>query len=137
MQQSENTVQSPNAVPMTSQRRSLWVNIETALVECHLFAQSIYTKDLVIDWCWASVLHDLPALNPQCAAMLAQHWTEIWWLDLHPLYEVQHRQVLNERWSAPAMVMEEKHVEDIFLYLSPWFFPNYILDISYYILNIS
>ena len=40
MQQSEMTVQSPNAVSMTVQRRRLWVNIETALVECHV-AQSI------------------------------------------------------------------------------------------------
>ena len=29
-----NTVQSPNGV-------SMWVNIETALVECHVFAQSM------------------------------------------------------------------------------------------------
>ena len=41
IQQSENTVQSPNAVSMTDQRGSLWVNIETAFGECHLFAQSI------------------------------------------------------------------------------------------------
>ena len=33
MQQSEKTVQSPNAVSMTGQRRRLWVNIETVLVE--------------------------------------------------------------------------------------------------------
>ena len=39
MQPSENTIglQSPNAVSMTGQRRRLWVNIETALVECHVF----------------------------------------------------------------------------------------------------
>ena len=42
VQQSENTVQSPNAVSMTGQRRRLWVNIETALSECHVFDQSIY-----------------------------------------------------------------------------------------------
>ena len=36
MQQSENTVQSPNAVSMTGQRRRRWVNIETALVECQV-----------------------------------------------------------------------------------------------------
>ena len=40
MQQLENLVQSPNAVSMTGQRRRLWVNFETALVECHVFAQS-------------------------------------------------------------------------------------------------
>ena len=41
MQQSENTVQSPNAVLIPGQRPGLCVNIETALGECHLFAQSI------------------------------------------------------------------------------------------------
>ena len=39
--QSENTVQSSNAVSMTGQRRRLWVYIEITLVECHVFAQSI------------------------------------------------------------------------------------------------
>ena len=37
----KNTVQSPKAVSMTGQRRRLWVNIETALGECHVFARSI------------------------------------------------------------------------------------------------
>ena len=41
MQQSESTIQSPDAVLMTGLRRTLWVNIETALGECHVFAQSI------------------------------------------------------------------------------------------------
>ena len=41
MQQAEKTVQLPNAVSMTGQRRKLWVNIETVLVEWHVFAQSI------------------------------------------------------------------------------------------------
>ena len=45
MQQSENPAQSPNAVSMTGQRRRLWVNIETALGECHVFAK--YTVDPV------------------------------------------------------------------------------------------
>ena len=42
MQLSENTVglHSPNAVSMSGQRRRLWVNFETALVECHVFVQS-------------------------------------------------------------------------------------------------
>ena len=40
-QEFENTVQSPNAVSMSGQRQRLWVNIETALGECHVFAQSI------------------------------------------------------------------------------------------------
>ena len=41
MQPLENTLQSPNAVSMTGQRRRLWVNIETALLEFHVFVQSI------------------------------------------------------------------------------------------------
>ena len=36
-----NTVQSPNSVSMKVERRRLWVNIETVLVWCHVFAQSI------------------------------------------------------------------------------------------------
>ena len=40
------TVQSPNAVSMTGQRRRLWIDIETALGECYVFAQSIQqTRD--------------------------------------------------------------------------------------------
>ena len=42
MQQSENTVQRFNAVSIAGQRRTLWVNIETALGKCHVFAQSIH-----------------------------------------------------------------------------------------------
>ena len=30
-----------NAVSMTGQPQRLWVNTETALVECHVFAQSV------------------------------------------------------------------------------------------------
>ena len=57
MQQLENTVQAPNAVLMSGQHRRLWVNIETALCECHVFAQSrAYTADLVMNQCWASVV---------------------------------------------------------------------------------
>ena len=33
-----NTGRSPNVVSMFGQRRRLWVNIETALNECHMFA---------------------------------------------------------------------------------------------------
>ena len=41
MQQSENMVQSLNAVSMSGQRRRMWINIETALGECHVVAQSM------------------------------------------------------------------------------------------------
>ena len=52
---------------MTGQCRRLWVNNETASVECHVFAQSIQqTGDrLVLGQCRR------PALNQQWAAMLA------------------------------------------------------------------
>ena len=59
---------------MASQRRRLWVNIETAFVE--------------------------PGFGG--------------YVGLHPLYEVHRRQVLNEYWSVLAMVVEGRHVEDIF-----------------------
>ena len=95
-----------------TQCQRLWVNIETALIECHVFAQSIHQT--VIDLCWASAVEDWPTLNQQWAAMLAQHWTGIWWVGLHPLYEVHRRQVWNECWPAPVMVVEGIHVEDIF-----------------------
>ena len=50
--------------------------------------------------------------------MLAQHLPGIWWVGLHPLYEVQRRQGWNECWPASAMVVEEIHVKDIFLLVS-------------------
>ena len=40
-QQSQDMVQSPNAVTMTGQRRRRRVNIDTALAEFHVFAQGI------------------------------------------------------------------------------------------------
>ena len=45
-----NTGQSPNSVSMLGQRRRLWVNIETALGECHVFADvvaQIYSRPSV------------------------------------------------------------------------------------------
>ena len=49
MQQSENTVQLPNAVSMTDQRRRLWVNIGTALVECHVPAPAMVVEGIYIE----------------------------------------------------------------------------------------
>ena len=47
-----NTRQSPNAVSMLGQRQRLWVNIETASGECHVFvdvlAQSIHQTQIWI-----------------------------------------------------------------------------------------
>ena len=50
---------------------------------------------------------DWPALNQQ-------NQTVIWWVGIQPLYEVHRRQVLNECWPAPEMVVEGIHFEDIF-----------------------
>ena len=49
----------------------------------------------------------LTGIDQQWAATLAQHWTEIWWVGVHLLYQVH-------RWPAPAMVVEGIHGEDIF-----------------------
>ena len=46
--------------------------------------------------------------------MLGQPRRRIWWVGPHPLYEVQCRQLLNECWPAPAMVVEGIHMEYIF-----------------------
>ena len=48
MQQSQNTVQSSNAVSMSGQRRRLWINIGTALGECDVFCAK-YTAYPVMD----------------------------------------------------------------------------------------
>ena len=50
-----------------------------------------YTADPVMEWCWASVVDDWPTLNQQWAATLTKHWTGIWSVCLHPLYEVHRR----------------------------------------------
>ena len=54
IQQSANTVQSPNAVSMSGQRRRLWVNNETALCEYHVFAD-VLVQSIQRTQCWISV----------------------------------------------------------------------------------
>ena len=58
----------------------------------------------------------------------AQHWTGIWWVGLHPLYEVHRRntrQVLSECWPVQAMVWWwcKEYALKIYFNLTPWFFP--------------
>ena len=48
------------------------------------------------------------------SATYISDWTEIWWVGLHPFYELQRRRVLNDCWPAPAILVEGIHVEDIF-----------------------
>ena len=56
----------------------------------------------------------LTGIEPAMATTLAQHGTGTRWVNLHPLYEVNRRQVLNECWPAPAMVVEGIEVADEF-----------------------
>ena len=96
------------------QRQRLWVIIETSLGECHVFLRKVYSRPcdgLMLSQCRRRLTGLEPAMG--CDA-LAQHWTGIWSVGLHPQYEVHCRQVLNECWPPPAMVVEEIHVEDIF-----------------------
>ena len=104
MQQSENTVQSPNAVSKTGQRRRVWFNSETALGECHVFAQ--YTADtvLVLGQRRRRLTGFKPAMG--CDSGPTLNWDLLGIVGLHSLYEVHRRQlVLNECWPAPAMVV--------------------------------
>ena len=77
-----------------------------------------YTADPVLDYCWERFVDDWPALNQQWAATLAKHWTGIGCVGLHPLYEVLRSDALNGCWPAPAMVVEEIHVEGMFWLVS-------------------
>ena len=57
----------------------------------------------------------LTGIEPTMGCDAGPTLNRIWWVGLHPLYDVHRRQVLNECWPAPAMVMEATHVEDIYL----------------------
>ena len=48
------TAQSPNAVAMLCQRQRLWVNIETALGECRVFA-NLLAQSIQLTQCWIGV----------------------------------------------------------------------------------
>ena len=54
IQQSPNTVQSPNAVSIPGQRRRLWVKIKTALGEWHVYAD-VLTQSIQQTQCLISV----------------------------------------------------------------------------------
>ena len=86
-----------------------WVNATCSQEVCSRPSDGLVLASVVVDW---------PALNQQWAATLAQHWTGIWWVGLHPLYEVHRMQVLNECWPAPTMVVGGIHVEDVFQLVS-------------------
>ena len=85
-----NAGQSPNSVSMLGQRRKLWVNIETALVNvmCLLICwRKVYRRPSV-----GLVLGQRRRrLNQQWAATLAQHWANNGRIVLHHVYEVHRR----------------------------------------------
>ena len=55
----------------------------------------------------------LTVIEPAMGCNAGPTPNRIWWVGLHPLYQVHRRQVLNECWPAPMMAVEVIHVEDI------------------------
>ena len=98
---------------MTGQRRRLWVNIETALGECHVFAK-VYSRPsdgLVFGQRRRRLTGIEPAMGCDAGPTLNRN---LMGRHTSAVYEVHRRQVLDECWPAPAMVVEGIHVEDIF-----------------------
>ena len=88
--QAAKTEQSRNAVLLSGQLRRHWDNIETVSGDSQCLlgrAAAKYTDGPVLEWCWASVIDNLSALNQQWAVTLAQHWTGIRWVGLHRVYQ--------------------------------------------------
>ena len=107
---------------LLSHRQTRWINIEATLVSRPVIAVDAGVEDScvwsVLEWCWASVVRNWPALNQQWAATLAHHWTEIGWVGLYRVHRRDtrttiHWQVSNGCWQEPAMVVEWINVEDI------------------------
>ena len=102
MQHSKTTVQSPNVVSMPGQRRRLWVNIETVLIEWHLF-RKVYNRPgdrLMLGQRRRRSPRYEPAMGCNAGPTLNRNLVG----GLHPLYQVHRKQVLNVCWPAPAMV---------------------------------
>ena len=81
-------------------------DVKTALVECHVFAQSIPGHRLVFNQRRRLLTGIEPAMGCNFGPTLNRNW----WVGLHPQYQVHRRQVLNECW----LEVEKIHVEDIF-----------------------
>ena len=105
MQQSEKTVQSPNPVSMTGQRRRLWVTLKQYWLN-DTCLRKVYNRpgdSLVLGQRRRRLTDIEPAMGCNAGPTL----------NLHSLYQVHRRQVLNECWPAPVMVVEVIPVEDI------------------------
>ena len=66
------------------------INIEATLVSRLVIAVDAGVKESfirsVLEWWWASVVHNWQVLNQQWGATLAHHWTEIGWVVLNCVY---------------------------------------------------
>ena len=66
-----------NAGLLLGHRQTSWTNIEATSVICPVIAVDAGVEEScvrsVLEKCWASVVHDWPALKQQWAATLAQH----------------------------------------------------------------
>ena len=91
---------------MTGQRRRLWVNNETA--SC---LRKVPSHRLVLGQRRTRLTGIEPAMGCNAGPTLNRNLVG---RSMHPLYEIHRRQVLNEYWPAPAMVVEGIHAEDIF-----------------------
>ena len=102
---------------MTGQRRRLWVNIETVLIECLGRVFNRPGDRIVLGQRRRRLTGIEPEMGYNAGPTLNRNLVGI---GLHPLYQVHRRQVLNTCWPALAMVVEVIHVEDIlFRILAP------------------
>ena len=104
MQQAENTVQSPNAVSMTGQRRRLWVKQHWLNATCLRKVYKRLGDRLVLGQRRRRLTGLEPAMSYNAGPTLNRK------LVGRPTSSVHRRQVLNYGWPAPAMVVEGIHV---------------------------
>ena len=127
-----------NAGLLLGHRQTRWINIEAILVSRPVIAVDAGVVEPcvrpVLEWCWASVAHNWPALNQQWAATLAPHWTEIGWVYAYIVCIVATRAArftgkyrmefgLNRRWGWNEYTLK---IYILTFLLAP--FLNYILD---------
>ena len=126
-----NCLCTQNTGVLLGHRQTRWSNIEATLVSRPVIAVDAGVEEScvrsVLEWCWASVVHNWPALRQQLPATLAHHSTEIGWVGLHRVYcrdtrSTIHWQVSNGCWPEPAIAVEWINIEDIYFNFSPWSF---------------
>ena len=77
-----------NAGLLLGHRQTRWINIKATLESRPAVGAGVEESCVrsALEWCWASVVQNWPALNQQWAATLTHHWTEIEWVGLHRVY---------------------------------------------------